>query len=787
MGESVLSFNGSIRLLTGNSTVSRIIFFVCAILASFSFFVPVPETLGQEKKPETRKVTAEELKTIRKALPRMTDEMKEKMNAALKAKAAATKAAAIKSAKADEKKGTKKLSATKTADKKATEKKVKTKVDVKKKPVAPAPFAAPALAVARPAVKKDDKSKNAKFKNPLGLIASPMAKLVKFNTEGGVLKPEFSDAVKSGSYNDIYTAMNEMRQAVGGYGGGGSYGSGSWQQSISGQKLNGQLSFGRTNNNFGSSQESVNKRKLIVDLKEVIDKQRKLYMSTNLDGEINISLNGGQSAFLLRFRQEKSGNVVVQSVSDENVFSGFAENFEQFCVNYPDFVQKQLFPSLGEFGILEPLTRYSKATQDTVIKILSLKDDPRFQKFRDTITELDAAEYKVREAATKRLKDSYKEWSDLMQVAVGDNSFSFESRSRIKSILKEKTSKDDHRVLTMVIKSKLAEKPDYLVWLLSRTPEAKRSRVVMQLEKLTDERFGEDISAWNKWANVNKTEVNIPESLKVKPDLTKESGVMNDSVGFVNQLVNIHLKDKKLTIDESKWAIPFGNESIQESVKEIEALMKKKGLPKSWLKLGNGYNVATVKYEQVIFENLVDAIKPKVNSSNYYYYNNYNNYRSTNSSPNRMYDGANVTTRLERNVHNRNGVVNRSKDKTREMFRYELTEKSGSRRSIVVEKSADNFRISYSSEQANSIVQLIQDKDGAVVVQDIRGIHVFSTKAKSFDELFKKNEKYLKEQLYPVFAIAGAQFDKGIGGNPKEITPIDAKNTVLRTKKVKKN
>lgn len=629
------------------------------------------------------------------------------------------------------------------------------------------------------AVLKKAKEKKKQPDNALKSIAEPLSKLVTFSTEGGVLKPKFDPAVTSGNYNDMYQLINGIRQAVGGYGGGGSYGGQTWRQSISGNKLTGNLSFGRING--ANRQKDVNKRELIVQLNEVTDKNRELFLSSNLEGAVALTLNGGQDPFILRLQQKVSGEVIVQFADDNDVFSGYAKNFDQFCVTNPEFVQTKLFPNLKEYGIVEPLTRYSKLAQETVVKILSLKEDPRFGEFRKFVAELDSKEFDVREAASKKIKAQYKTWSDLMTVAVSDSSFSFEIRSRLKQILKEESKPEDHRVLSMVIKSKLAQKPDYLVWLLPRVDEKSQPSLIAKLKEVTKEDFGKDFSKWQSWAATKNVAPIMPKDFMKLPDLAKENGELNKVSPMIGQLVNIHMNEGKLAVNEKVWGRQFGNVPISESAKEVQELLKAKGLPESWLKVGGNFKIDSVGYEQVIFEKIQDALTPKTNSS-VYYYSSHNNYRSSSSSPNRIFDNQKVNAILERTPQSTNGIVRSNAKVKRDYFKFKFTEKDGARRTLLAHmKKNGEFRLSFTSEKSNAIVQMFQKANGECMVQDIRGANVASKKGESFEKLLGENGDYLKDEIYPIFALAGVNFDSEIGG------ALNIQDTSFRTEKSASN
>jgi hypothetical protein len=184
--------------------------------------------------------------------------------------------------------------------------------------------------------------------------AEPLGKVMKLVPKSGRLSVE---AIKD--YQASYQAMQEFQQSIGGYGGSSSNGQNRWMQTINGQKVHGQIGRGSYPFNYQEDQKLKEEDvPVYLRLQENESPRRSIQFSATEAGDVSITLTSEEAPYRMRLVQQRSGQILVQEMSENKVFCQQAESFDSLCMLHSEFVQDRLLPALGSFGLVQPMTRY---------------------------------------------------------------------------------------------------------------------------------------------------------------------------------------------------------------------------------------------------------------------------------------------------------------------------------------------------------------------------------------------------------------------------------------------
>ncbi|MEC9093733.1 MAG: hypothetical protein VX438_13560 [Planctomycetota bacterium] len=601
-------------------------------------------------------------------------------------------------------------------------------------------------------------------KGDLQKIKAPLASLLQLKSSNGRLAPEFEKDRQA-----AYKLVSQIN-SIGGNRGGGSSSSGThWEIRINSNKFQGYC-------NYGYSRVYPNPKPNTwrLQLKELAVPNRDFSLEAGPNGEVAITLYGGEDPYLLRIRQLKSGSIFVQEVSDTEIFSESSSSFDVFCRQHSKFTQERLLPMIRHLGIDAPMTQFDKVVQESVITFLTPIKEEQLTSFQTSFRNLDSADYDKRKADSERLSEGFKDWRDFVLRAVNDSDFSYEVRFRLMEVLEKNGTPNEIKASRYAISTDLANNPQYLVWLYDQYPDPViRENILGQLREATGENLGGVIADWkSKYENDNR--LVIKPSNQPPVNLLVETGAIDMASRHVAQLVRLKLVDQRLKLDRDYWSEQFGGKSIQQLVKETNANLAKLNLPASY-DPDPLFELGSVSHPQAIFAKLRNKMQATRKNSSVYYYS-YN--RASSSSLNRQFNNneLNVSMNFEPPKKASPRVVNKSVKDVKppnlsgKPFKLDLNELKNSRRSLMVQERADGWlRVALVTEKSNSVVQFLQQPDGQFVVQDVRGSDIFTAKGKTFQEFRDNHGDYCNEKLFPLFYQLGLSFTEDLfKGPPRE-------------------
>lgn len=592
-----------------------------------------------------------------------------------------------------------------------------------------------------------------KVKGDLQKIKEPLAELIKLKTKGGKLSADFIKDRQT-----AYTQVNKIN-SIGGNRGGGSSSSGSnWEIRMNSNSFEGYCNFG-----YSRVYPNPSPNTWKLKLKEKKQPNRDLFLEAGPNGEVSITLYGGDNAYLLRIRQFKSGTIFVQEVSDTDIFSETATSFDVFCRRHSKFTQDRLLPMIRHLGIGAPMTQFDKTVQQSVISFLTPIAEEQLTSFQTSFKNLDSSDYDKRKADSDKLAKGFKNWHDFVLRAVNDNDFSFEVRFRLMEALEKNGKPEEIKASRYAISADLANNPQYLVWLYeTHEDESTRANILNQLRQATGEDLGSQIAAWKKKYETSSV-VTAKTNSQPPVDLLAEEGGIDSVRDYVGQLVRLHVVDNKIQLDRDHWSEQFGGKSIQKLVTETNETLEKLNMPANY-DPDPLFQLSSVSHPQAIFAKMRSKMQATRKSSSVYYYS-YN--RTSSSSLNRQFNNNDITVSMEfeptttsartvttKNLKNVKPPVLKGKP-----FKLDLGELKAARRSLMIQEKPDGqLRVALVTEKSNAFVQLLQKANGQFIVQDVRGPEIFTAKGATFTEFFKANQQYCEQKLFPLFSHLGISF-----------------------------
>ena len=619
---------------------------------------------------------------------------------------------------------------------------------------------------------KDKKKKELDKRSNFDLINEKLADVVKLDWKGQSLAIAVPE-----SYQEANQLMNKIREVDKNSWVNGSNSGKYWVQNLQGQNFSAVVRRG----DYNSRNAKTTSKEVHVEYVETSGYGESLEMYGKDENEFSLRISGGLKDHYLQAKQTANGFTAQYSKGKDN-FAGHAANFEQFCKDHSEFLEGILLPSLRFHGVSVPVTRYHPFARKQVMASITPPDPERVKAFRELFGNLDSKKFKEREEATKLLNEKFKEWKDVLELAVQSQDFSFETRSRINDVISKNSKAENRDVINLVGASRLNEDTEYLVWMLSQvsTDEKTKTQEILhitnQLQKLTNEKLGTNVAAWQSWLEKKSKSKKASESEPAMTSLATIKGLATAVSEPTSVLLNLQIDSKgKLQLNRESWKDYFGGKSISDLTKEVREEISKRNLPANWFTNRSGGGKKELEYPHVLFEKVQHTI-PR-NTRTVYYGNNLYSYGNR-SSLNRQYDQPHAIAKIQ--FHEIPRVVDgrwTSPPNKVQYFHYELRERRAPGMKIeFMERKDSSLRLMIGGMEANQMLVISQDKEGEATVCLCEGGKKTSMTAKTFKDLFEQNKDLLKEKIFPILSNFGVQFDKAIGG-PFEIATSKTSNT----------
>lgn len=579
---------------------------------------------------------------------------------------------------------------------------------------------------------------------PITEVAENMRALISFEWKNGILEPTLLEGRQ-----EVQQTIYAIRSSSGGGGmSSSSSGDNSWWYQFQGQRMTGTFQNNWPRNAAGGQ--------LMFNLVELEEPYRELTIQHNDSDQLSILLKGGALPFILRVKQNANGEFVVQEVNGVDVFSHREKSFGEFCRKHVDYSQDHLLPLLKAVGIEPPPTPQDREVQDKVIERLKPLDEQKLQEFKDLIAGLDSTSFEEREAATKTVAERFDDYRDVVERSIDDDeAFSAEARTRLLSLLKEKSESDEIRTRDVVSRLQLTEDPKYLIWLLEqREADDDRELLVETLVAITDQSIGDDIGAWKAWAGDSNDQELPVNNVEVDAEAIFSAGQLTKMREQTAKLVKLTTIDGSLQIDRDHWAEPFGGKTLNDLSNEIKEEIRKRGLPESYFNGIDSTRYPMLGYPHVLFESFHQELLKNPDKNNSYSRRT----SGSNFTPNRIVSANGLDCSIATQPGANGRVIGRANNESKQ-FRLRFSEQNSPRRSISIEENEElQLRVEVTCESSDTIVRLIEmPDDKGWVVQDLRGTKVFADQADTYEALYDANKSYFDETFFPLLEKLGFQ------------------------------
>jgi len=281
-------------------------------------------------------------------------------------------------------------------------------------------------------------------------------------------------------------AFERLKRAVGSSSSSsGSYGSSRREKEFTGKGLKAKMVYGG--------------KAFALTLEETAGPQRRIEIADDGWGALRILLTDAAGDCLLVVASGGKGRISVAHVAGDEVAAYSAESFDALYAKHRQYVETRLLPLLKHNGVGIPWTRFHPRVRGAVLAAAAGPTTDADRAAADKfVGQLDADDYKTREAATKTLTADYVRYRDAIARAMKNPKKSPEMASRLMKIVSANPDADE--IVAFVAARKLAADAGYLIELLADAQAAAdRDVLVKALRRLTKQTIGPDAAAWRAW------------------------------------------------------------------------------------------------------------------------------------------------------------------------------------------------------------------------------------------------------------------------------------------------
>lgn len=242
-----------------------------------------------------------------------------------------------------------------------------------------------------------------------------------------------------------------------------------------------------------------------ITLTETKGQKRSLYFSCNNHGQMKIII-GQHKNNLLTIEQSADGKVVIKLAANAekktDVLALTGDSYAKLHFDNYSVMEKRVFPILREYGVGVEISIESALLKNTSISMVVLVDQDDDNKAKNLIIDLDADEYETRKSAYSELNKDYLRYKKVILTTAEKSGNSEELTAKLKSLIE---IHHDDNTSTIVESLKLLEIPEFLLQLIEQANETQKKHIFIRLEKITGQKLGTDVEAWEKWLKESAT------------------------------------------------------------------------------------------------------------------------------------------------------------------------------------------------------------------------------------------------------------------------------------------
>jgi hypothetical protein len=286
---------------------------------------------------------------------------------------------------------------------------------------------------------------------------------------------------------------------------------------------------------------------------------------------------------------------------------------------------------------------------------------------------------------------------------------------------------------------------------------------------VADKDLGAELDAWKSWAELAQP----PRAESTIPEFAGNRALKEDALYFrarveLSRLVKLTADGKSLGLDRESWKQRFGGNSVAQLAGEVQKQYDATNLPKSWLTLGDGYDLAGTDYPHVLFEDVVSKLVEGSPYAQSHYINRRNQAMSRPKSLNRSFDIQHAFGELE--MHSENQPQPNQEVKA-EYFKLNLRDLNSEGSLLNLEEYPNGeFSLCFIDQAMDLVFLLTRQANQPTRLALLRGSEATYLSDASPAELFEKNKDILQAKIFPVLQHAGIDLSEKLGG-PLEFSP----------------
>lgn len=282
----------------------------------------------------------------------------------------------------------------------------------------------------------------------------------------------------------VEQAFNALQKASGGM---------ATSRMISGNSRATSFTGGSVNGRMESTQNRV-----IFEISENAAPFRSIQVTDDPEGIFRLMLTSS-SGDLILINQTPAGGASICGIVGETKLIDTAKTFGELRRKHRDIFETSINPVLERVGIGLALSPDSPEVHAKVVAMLTPVTDADRAAASALLKELDSPDFATREAAREQLLKLYDRYRAALTQLASETTLSNDAKASLDQIRDARSSSSPAE--RIVVENKLLDDPKYLARILTDQDAAARTIIVAHLEKISGQSFGNDVKAWEKWAN----------------------------------------------------------------------------------------------------------------------------------------------------------------------------------------------------------------------------------------------------------------------------------------------
>ncbi len=236
-----------------------------------------------------------------------------------------------------------------------------------------------------------------------------------------------------------------------------------------------------------------------IRLAEAAEPRRTLELIENPDGMFRLLLTG-EDGDLVLINQSQTGAASVACVVGDKSAVASGQSFAEVFSKNREVFEKIVFPALEHVGVQLALSANTPQVRAAVVAMLTPLGEEDRQTAQKLLAELSSPDFATREVARERLAAGIDRYRPAIEQHAAKKELSNDVRFTLDQLLSVSNADPTRKLVTEM---KLLDDAKFLVSILDAIEPESRKVVTARIEKLTGKSFGEDVSAWQKWAAEN--------------------------------------------------------------------------------------------------------------------------------------------------------------------------------------------------------------------------------------------------------------------------------------------